>query len=135
MRSLLTLTAVTLYAGAAQAAPLEIVVNGLGTKGVVRLAVVNSSEGWDGKAEPSVAIQAQVVSATMRFKVDVAPGPVAVRLYHDANSNGKLDSNMLGIPKEGYGFSNNPKVMGPAAFKDAVFTVAAAGTVTVIKVH
>jgi uncharacterized protein (DUF2141 family) len=36
-------------------------------------------------------------------------GKYAVSLYHDLNSNNKLDKNWLGIPSEKYGFSNNPK--------------------------
>lgn len=37
------------------------------------------------------------------------PGKYAAVCYHDENSNGKFDQNMLGIPKEGYCFSNNVK--------------------------
>jgi uncharacterized protein (DUF2141 family) len=32
-------------------------------------------------------------------------------LYNDENMNGKLDTNWLGIPKEGYGFSNDEKAL------------------------
>jgi uncharacterized protein (DUF2141 family) len=37
------------------------------------------------------------------------PGKYAAVCYHDENSNGKFDQNALGIPKEGYCFSNNVK--------------------------
>ncbi|MDE1147194.1 MAG: DUF2141 domain-containing protein [Azospirillaceae bacterium] len=38
----------------------------------------------------------------------------AVALFHDENSNGHFDTTMLGIPSEGYGFSNNPTLyLGP----------------------
>jgi uncharacterized protein (DUF2141 family) len=37
----------------------------------------------------------------------LAPGRYAVAVFHDANSNGKLDT-FMGIPREGYGFSRNP---------------------------
>lgn len=36
-------------------------------------------------------------------------GQYAIAIYHDANNNDKLDKNIFGIPKEPYGFSNNPK--------------------------
>ena len=39
---------------------------------------------------------------------DLPPGVYAVSVRHDENLNGKLDTNFLGIPKEGYGASNNP---------------------------
>lgn len=43
-----------------------------------------------------------------------APGVYAVALFHDENGNGHLDTNALGIPTEGYGFSNNPTLyFGP----------------------
>ena len=47
-------------------------------------------------------------SATMDFD-GLAPGKYAMVCYHDENSNGKFDENMLGMPKEGYCFSNNIK--------------------------
>ncbi len=46
---------------------------------------------------------------------DLVPGTYAVAVHHDANTNGKLDANFLGIPKEGYGVSNDarPKFRAP----------------------
>ena len=39
------------------------------------------------------------------------PGVYGLALYHDANANAKIDRNAIGIPKEGFGFSNNPKIL------------------------
>lgn len=39
-------------------------------------------------------------------------GEYAVQLYHDENGNGKVDMNVVGVPQEGYGFSNVPVVQG-----------------------
>lgn len=47
-------------------------------------------------------------SATIDFD-GLAPGKYAMVCYHDENSNGKFDENVLGMPKEGYCFSNNIK--------------------------
>lgn len=45
------------------------------------------------------------------------PGNYAVALYHDENDNGHLDTTFIGLPSEGYGFSNNPKLMlSPPSF-------------------
>jgi uncharacterized protein (DUF2141 family) len=52
---------------------------------------------------------------------DLAPGTYAVAVVHDANGNGKTDTNFIGIPKEGLGTSNNPKTMGPPHFDDSKF--------------
>lgn len=53
---------------------------------------------------------------------DLPAGRYAVSSYHDENGNGKLDTNALGIPEEGYGFSNDARGMfGPPKFSEAVF--------------
>jgi len=41
-------------------------------------------------------------------RVDV--GTYAISLFHDENSNGEMDKNILGLPLEGFGFSNNPSI-------------------------
>ncbi len=52
---------------------------------------------------------------------DVPEGQYAIAVFQDMNLNGKLDQNELGIPKEGFGFSNNHK--GPPKYDKSVFTV------------
>ncbi len=41
------------------------------------------------------------------FFRDLKPGKYAIRFYHDENMNRVLDTNLVGKPTEGYGFSNN----------------------------
>lgn len=53
---------------------------------------------------------------------DMKIGTYAISIFHDLNGNGKLDANMIGIPKEPYGFSNNSMGrFGPPKFKNAAF--------------
>ncbi|UCH13696.1 MAG: DUF2141 domain-containing protein [Bacteroidales bacterium] len=40
---------------------------------------------------------------------NIPQGKYAIRIFHDENKNGKMDFNWIKIPKEGYGFSGNPK--------------------------
>jgi uncharacterized protein (DUF2141 family) len=55
----------------------------------------------------------------------VQPGTYAIAVFHDENSNGRLDTNFLGIPREGTGASNNAKGhLGPPKFDDAAFRYA-----------
>ncbi|MBL7963267.1 MAG: DUF2141 domain-containing protein [Flavobacteriales bacterium] len=55
---------------------------------------------------------------------DLPPGQWAIKVFVDDNTNGKLDTNILGIPTEPYGFSNNAmRPMGPPYLADATFTV------------
>lgn len=50
-------------------------------------------------------------------------GEYAASVFLDRNKNGKLDTNVIGGPKEPWGVSNNvqPKRFGPPAYKDALF--------------
>lgn len=66
---------------------------------------------------------AEVSGDTVRVSFEgVAPGTYGVKLYHDVNGNGKLDRNLIGMPSEPYGFSNDaPARMGPPRWADAAF--------------
>ncbi|MEA3031584.1 MAG: hypothetical protein QOJ53_780 [Sphingomonadales bacterium] len=45
------------------------------------------------------------------------PGTYALAVYHDADANRSLSRNMIGLPREGYGFSNNaPAIFGLPSF-------------------
>lgn len=55
---------------------------------------------------------------------DLKPGKYAFKYFHDENEDEKLNTNFMGIPKEGYGFSNNAKgKFGPPNFSKMVFEV------------
>ena len=66
---------------------------------------------------------AQIISGRATCKFPKVPaGVYAVSVFHDENLNGRLDTNWLGIPREGVGASNNPKPrMGPPKFAAAEF--------------
>jgi uncharacterized protein (DUF2141 family) len=49
-------------------------------------------------------------------------GKYAISIMHDENNDQKLNKNVFGIPKEGYGFSNNVVgSFGPPSFSRAGF--------------
>lgn len=105
-------------------------------KGMLKVAVYDSAASWDegGKA---VAAEQQTPDAdevTFRF-TDLAAGKVAVMAMHDENGNGKLDSNFMGMPTEGYGFSNNPRVMRKAHFDEAAVEVGETPTTITLKLR
>jgi uncharacterized protein (DUF2141 family) len=53
-----------------------------------------------------------------------ATGRYTVALYHDENGNKEFDRNFLGIPSEGYGFSNNPGFrFGKPEQEETLFTI------------
>ena len=71
---------------------------------------------------------------TLRFVVsDLPAGRYAVNAFHDENDNGELDTNLVGIPSEGYGFANDPRVtFGPPDFDAAAVTVSESSGVAVL---
>jgi uncharacterized protein (DUF2141 family) len=78
----------------------------------------------DCEAGPVVArISVPAGSAEARF-TGVAPGRYAVSAFHDANVNDRMDTNMVGLPLEAVGLSNNPKAgFGPPRFKASQFAI------------
>jgi uncharacterized protein (DUF2141 family) len=61
----------------------------------------------------------------------LAPGRYAVMVFHDANANGALDQNFMGIPREPLGFSRRYWGRGSPVFSEASVEVAAGETVAV----
>ena len=115
----------TLGGSAGWAATLEVRVENIRkTEGQVRITVFDeanwlSREEWiDQALKPA---QSDAVEATF----ELSPGSYAVAVLHDVNGNGKMDTRLLRLPKEPYGFSRGaePK-MGPPEFEDAVFELA-----------
>jgi uncharacterized protein (DUF2141 family) len=98
------------------------------TKGKIGVTLFQNVQGFpddSSKAirQESVEIDPKTMSAQVTFK-DLPQGVYAVSVLHDENSNGKMDKNLVGIPKEGYGASNNPKKKRRApTFDEAKFSL------------
>lgn len=66
----------------------------------------------------------------------VRPGVYAVAVLHDENENAKMDFNFLGMPLEGYGFSNDASAtFGPPSFAAAAFRLAPRPSSITVKVR
>ncbi|MEM9387856.1 MAG: DUF2141 domain-containing protein [Pseudomonadota bacterium] len=119
-----------LVSASVHAASLDVQVTSIDEpKGYIMLAIFDSAEAFDNGGQPMRAVRVAVEGSELRTAFDDVPaGTYAVRLYHDANGNGELDTNMMGLPKEGYGFSNNGGRFGPPAFNAAAFEVTEDGT-------
>ena len=107
-------------------------------KGKIRAALFQDNKGFPNDPARAVQTQAadidlQTLSAQITF-VDLREGVYAVSVFHDENMNQKLDKDFVGIPKEGYGASNNPrKKMGPPSFEEARFRLSGAQQTMEIK--
>ena len=86
-----------------------------------------SGDGVVGRRQPARP-------GAVRFVVgDLSPGRYAVAAFHDANDNGELDTNLLGIPSEGYGIGNDAgAAFGPPSFESAAVTVGDSPAVAVL---
>ena len=95
-------------------------------QGTIMVAVY-TADGFLKKPVKGSGAAADTAGNTIVFK-DLPEGDYALAVYHDANSNGKMDSNMMGIPTEDYAFSNNAVgKFGPPKFDAAKFSLPAAG--------
>lgn len=108
-------------------ADVTVTISNLKTSsGQMRCAMFRSANGFPRKPEKAAHRVMGTISgrsATCVFS-GVSPGPAAITAFHDENSNQKLDMTLGILPKEGIGWSNNPKVtMGPPTFPQSQFTV------------
>ncbi|MGI9323581.1 MAG: DUF2141 domain-containing protein [Pseudomonadales bacterium] len=96
--------------------------------GTIRIEVSNSKSVFagEGPAVASFILPAQLGTTTVTVN-GFPPGEYAIRVMHDVDGDGELKTNMLGMPKEPWGMSNNASgSFGPPKWKDAKFTVPSA---------
>ena len=88
-------------------------------KGNIALQLLNAQQ----QVVEQLFIPAQKGSVSHQFN-NLPNGNYAIKLYHDENANQKMDFNLLGIPTEGYGFSNNARgVMSAPKFAAQLFVL------------
>jgi uncharacterized protein (DUF2141 family) len=118
-----------LVAGAAFAATLTVEVDDLRSRsGVVQLALFRTAEGYPQRTEH--AARTRTVAVTLPTTVvsfeALEPGTWALAVLHDENANGRLDTTVLGVPKEGIGASREAtRRLGEPRFQDARFEMGA----------
>lgn len=128
---------IALASNVAAAADLTVQLHGLRAQtGLIKVALVDSQDAWDGKEAPvqGDAAPPKGEDASFRFK-HLKPGNYAVMITHDENGNGKLDANLMGMPLEGYGFSNNPRVMRKPTWDEARFEITSTDAVIDVDVR
>jgi len=107
----------------AAADTLKVNVTGLSPNGVLLVALYKGEAAYTG-GQPVKAERITISADTASVIFDVEPGQYGLKILHDQNANGKMDTNPFGIPVEPFAFSNNAKGrMGPAQWSDAAFDV------------
>lgn len=125
-------------ATAATGCTLRIHVDSLrNSTGNIGTVVFTSADGWPEDTKKAFRHGPAPIPAGERQGIAVwenlPPGNYGVAVIHDENGNHKLDRNFIGIPKEGFGFANNPHVgLGPPAFTSAIVRVQCPVTETTI---
>jgi uncharacterized protein (DUF2141 family) len=97
----------------------------------IEISEIRSNKGYimlqlfDGKEKVLSQEQNPVKDNSCLFSfTSLNPGKYAVRYYHDENMNGKMETNLVGKPTEGYGFSNNViGKFGPPPFEKWLFEI------------
>jgi uncharacterized protein (DUF2141 family) len=112
MKKLLILAAAPLFMGAGGVGTLDVTVTGIKhTRGALLTCIWKDKSGFPTcqKSASAIKQKAAITGATMKVRfTGLAPGSYAVSVHHDEDSDGKLKTNFIGMPKEGVGVSNNP---------------------------
>ena len=127
-----------LVAAPASSEPLQVVVWNLKRAiGTVRVAICTPATflktdcPWEGVAQANGNAQGTVVTIA-----GVPPGVYAAQVFQDENDNHEVDRNVLGIPKEGVGFSNDAPIRLKApSFAEASFEYAGEGMTLRVKLR
>ncbi len=114
-----------------QSGELVVEVKGIDKiKGNIRVALYNVEKDFlSDKTFKALEERVDGKICTIKF-ADVPYGTYAISVYHDENENGELDTGLFGIPKEGYGFSNDVMgTFGPPSFEEAAIDFQQASTI------
>ncbi|MBX9644220.1 MAG: DUF2141 domain-containing protein [Novosphingobium sp.] len=117
---------------AEEEASLTVQISNLKTgSGQVRCALFRSAAGFPREPDRAAARVVGTIegrTAQCRFS-NIPAGRVAITAFHDENNNGKVDLRFGLIPKEGIGWSRNPRVsMRAPRFEEAAFEYSGAAT-------
>jgi len=117
-------------------APLNVTISGVKEQtGSILVAVYNSKDTF--QKEPHLTLAVPVDSGSPSFSIDTLPvGEFAILVFQDLDSNNKMKTNLVGMPKEPWGASLQGKsLFGPPKWKHVKFSHAHTGTSMNIQLH
>lgn len=103
---------------------LTVIIEGIdNTDGKILIALNNSKENYEDKDRVFRGAHLDITGRQVIYTFENLPyGEYAIKTFHDENTDGELNKNILGMPTERYGFSNNARgTLGPATWEDAKF--------------
>lgn len=112
--------------GALAQGEISVMVEGIrNTKGQVYVTLQDSEQMYKSKDQFYKVATIEIGKGESSYTFGQIPvGTYVVTILHDENSDQKMTTNFVGMPKEGFGFSNNAKgKMGKPSFEAASFNV------------
>ncbi len=119
------LTIAVFASTASQAQDLQVEIAGISSnEGKIYIQLFKGEDNFkNGVAAAASIVDAKEGQVSVNFN-SLSAGEYAVRYFHDEDNDGQFGTNFLGIPTEGYGFSNNAKAnFGPPNYSDIKFSV------------
>jgi len=111
---------------ATHAGNLSINIKGItSSQGNIVIGVLDGAKGFPSKREPVTGqiVKAQHPELNVVFN-DLKPGKYAIVAFHDVDTSGKINRNMIGFPTEAYGFSNDARgKLAPPKFEEAAIVL------------
>ncbi|MFD2167894.1 DUF2141 domain-containing protein [Thalassotalea euphylliae] len=128
--SLITLLTAITFAGHANAKQIDFHIQGIqvsqdnSVNGKIYIQLFKGEDGYkNNKPEAATIVAPKESEAIVSFN-NLEAGEYAIRFFHDQNDNGELETNLFGLPTEGYGFSNNARPnFGPVIYEQIKFTL------------
>jgi uncharacterized protein (DUF2141 family) len=84
--------------------------------GKIHISIFNNEKSFDER-KTYCSMVANSISETVYVTIALPSGEYVISMYQDINGNGELDTNIMGIPKEPFGFSNYNGKSAPGNFK------------------
>lgn len=106
-------------------------------QGAVQMALYNDPAKFPSVSGPLQVLRVPATgSAVTGTFSNLPPGAYALAIFHDKNNDGVCNLNLLGIPTEPYGFSNNPRPwLRAPTFKEAQVDLQQTRTIQITLVH
>ncbi len=132
MKYVFLLAVVALFSSASKVETKETltvnVTNIESTDGNIIVAIYNDAEKGFKTKDVYTYKSVKAVKGSVKVEFQLSKGEYAVSVFHDENNNKELDSNMMHIPKEPYGFSNNVRM---PKYDKAVFMIDGDKTISI----
>jgi len=125
-----------LAAGSASAADLTVRIQDVpSAQGSIMVAVYDAPVSFLRRPAQTAGAAAAPGAVDIVIK-DLPAGAYGIAVFHDANGNGKMDSNAMGIPVEDHAFSNNARgTMGPPSFEQVKVSLPSDGAIATISLR